>query len=284
VREEAPWLRRFPLRTPTLPPATHTNVYALGEGALLLVDPASPYEEEQRRLDAFLDELAAAGHRPVAALLTHHHLDHISGAGALAARGVPLWAHPLTAERVRGRGLTVARLLEDGERLPFGPGLLCLHTPGHAPGHLCLLDEAGGHAVVGDMVASSGTIVIDPDDDGDMGEYLRQLGRLRRLQTAAPLRLWPAHGASVADGAALLDFYVRHRLEREAKVVRALEQAAEAGGGTVAALVLHAYDDVPPQIHPLAARSLRAHLDKLAADGRAAVDGEGRWRLRPATA
>ena len=83
---EAPWIRRVPVRTPTLPPATHTNVYVVGEGDLVVVDPASPYPEEQLALDTYLEERAAAGERVIEVLLTHHHVDHVSGAAHLAAR------------------------------------------------------------------------------------------------------------------------------------------------------------------------------------------------------
>src|SRR5438270_12068146 len=81
--EAAPWLRRFPVRTPTLPPATHTNVYVIGEGGLLVVDPASPYPEEQARLSRYLGELREQGHEVRALLCTHHHFDHVAGVQAL---------------------------------------------------------------------------------------------------------------------------------------------------------------------------------------------------------
>lgn len=278
VQQEAPWLRRFPVRTPTLPPATHTNVYVIGEGSLLVVDPASPYPDEQARLLSYLGGLSRSGHRVTAILLTHHHYDHIAGAGALQRLlhgSVPILAHGATRRRLPlhdrpGGPIAVTRLVSEAEDLPYGPaGVRVLHTPGHAAGHVCLLDLSEGGVVVGDMVASSGTILIDPDDEGDMRLYLHSLGRLRGLM---PRRLWPAHGASVADGAGILDFYVRHRLEREARVVAALDT----GPGTLQELVPRAYPDVPVALHPLAARSLLAHLRKLQGERRATESG-GQW-------
>lgn len=283
VRPEAPWLRRLPLRSPTLAPATHTNTYLIGEGELLVVDPASPYPEEQQRLVAALDALAAQGCRVAALFLTHHHGDHCGGVNALrqalAERGsdAPLLAHSITARRVGRRRLQVDQWLDEGATLPFGPqGLTVLHTPGHAPGHLCLHDRAAGALVVGDMVASVGTIVIDPEDDGDMAAYLEQLARLQALAGAGARRLWPAHGASVEDGVALLGFYQAHRLQREGKIVAAL--AAAGPRAPLAVLLARAYDDVPEFLHPLAERALLAHLIKLVREGRV-VGADQRYSL-----
>jgi glyoxylase-like metal-dependent hydrolase (beta-lactamase superfamily II) len=261
---QAPWLRRLPVRTPTLPPATHTNVYVVGEERLLVVDPASPWPEEQAALDRFLDELPG---RVEAIALTHHHLDHVSGAGHLARRlGVPIAAHAETARRLDGR-LAIDRPLDEGQRLPYGPaGLLVLHTPGHAPGHVVLIDEHSGSVIAGDMVASIGTIIIDPPD-GDMAVYLASLERLRTL---AARRLLPAHGDPIDDPERLLSFYIAHRLEREARVVAALA----AGAAPVDELVPRAYPDVAPALYPLAARSLLAHLIKLRDEGRAIDNGD----------
>jgi glyoxylase-like metal-dependent hydrolase (beta-lactamase superfamily II) len=263
----APWIRIASVRTPTLPPATHTNVYILGRDRLAVVDPASPYEDEQGRLDTALDGL---GGQVEEIILTHHHVDHVSGAAHLAARlGVGVAAHAETAARVAGR-VRVTRLLAEGDRLPYGPGFQVLHTPGHAPGHICLWD--GSAVVAGDMVASVGTIIVEPDDGGDMRVYLESLRRLRGLNAKV---LLPSHGPPITDANGKLDFYVHHRLEREARVVAALRPEPQ----TVAELVPPAYPDVAPAIYPLAARSLLAHLYKLEADGRAARDADGCWRV-----
>jgi glyoxylase-like metal-dependent hydrolase (beta-lactamase superfamily II) len=264
-------IRVLPVRTPTLPPATHTNVYILGHGRLALVDPASPYDDEQARLDAAVDELQRQGERVVEVVLTHHHVDHVSGAAHVAARlGVGVAAHAVTATRLKGR-LEVTRLIGDGERLE--QGLRAMWTPGHAPGHLCFVDERSRAVVAGDMVASVGTIIVEPDDGGDMRVYLDSLRALRALDASV---LLPAHGPPIRDANGKLDFYVAHRLEREARVLAALGDVPRA----VAELVPPAYPDVPPAIYPLAARSLLAHLLKLEAEGRAVRDGD-RWRLGP---
>jgi len=268
----APWIRVLPLRTPTLPPATRTNCYIVGEASrAVAIDPATPYADEQARLDAYL---TAEGIRLEAVVLTHHHVDHVGDAARLSARhGVPVLAHRETAARVAGR-VQVSRTLDDGERLDVGPkGLRALFTPGHAPGHLCFVDAAAGAIVAGDMVASVGTIIIEPDDAGDMRQYLDSLRLLRGEVDAGATTLLPAHGPPIADGGARLDFYVAHRLQREARVAAALGDAP----ATPAELVPAAYPDVAAALYPLAARSLLAHLYKLEHEGRARRHADGRW-------
>jgi glyoxylase-like metal-dependent hydrolase (beta-lactamase superfamily II) len=268
--EVAPGVTWFAARTPTLPPATHTNSYALGDREVLLVEPATPFDDERDAWLGWARGLAAAGRELVAIFCTHHHPDHVGGADFFARElGLPLWAHEATRARVEAH---VARTLDDGEVIALGSQRWrCLHTPGHAPGHLCLHEPALGVLVVGDMVASEGTIVIDPFD-GDMAEYLRQLERLAAL--GAKLAL-PAHGRPIDEPARLFRHYVAHRLAREGKVAAALERFP-AGAG-LDELVPIAYDDTPSFLWPIARLSLEAHLVKLGRDGRAA-EAAGRWR------
>jgi glyoxylase-like metal-dependent hydrolase (beta-lactamase superfamily II) len=274
VREIEPGVGVFPVRTPTLPPATHTNCYLVGADEVVVIDPASPYAEEQAALDAALADLAGQGRRIVEIWLTHHHGDHVGGAAHLAARlGVPVAAHPVTAALV-SPGISVARPLADGETMALAGEpvrrLRPVFTPGHAPGHLCFLEETTGFLVAGDMVAGIGTILIDPDE-GDMRLYLASLERMKAL---APRALLPAHGDVIEDSAGKLDLYIRHRLWREARVHDALSAR---GAATAAELVPPAYSDVPAELYPLAERSLIAHLHKLAADGKCARQGD-LWR------
>jgi glyoxylase-like metal-dependent hydrolase (beta-lactamase superfamily II) len=176
----APGVQSFAARTPTLPPATHTNSYALGERDVLLVEPATPYDDERREWLEWARGLASNGRGIVGLFVTHHHVDHVGGTAFLAsALGIPVWAHAETAARLPH--VEVDRLLSEGQSItldgPTSQRWEVLHTPGHAPGHLCLHEPELGHVVVGDMVASVGTILIAPGD-GDMREYLTQLERL----------------------------------------------------------------------------------------------------------
>lgn len=276
VWDLAPGIALTPLRTLTLPPATHTNCYLIGSGDVVVIDPGSPDSMENPVLEHSIATLAERGRKVREIWLTHHHLDHVSGAATLAERlGVPIAAHPATAERLSAH-VRVDRMLQDGDviELDGEPSrrLRAVFTPGHAPGHLCFVEQTTGFAAVGDMVAGVGTILIDPDE-GDMAQYLDSLRLLRRL---APAVMLPAHGSAITAVAAKLDHYVSHRLWREQRVVEAVEAH---GPGTPADFVPRAYDDVPKAVHGLAERSLRAHLHKLLADEIVAVDS-GRWRLK----
>ena len=257
----APGIRVLALRTPTLPPAAHTNVYLVGPeaGPVAVVDPGSPYPDQQAILDRVLATVP-----PAAVLLTHHHGDHVGGAAGLAARwSIPIAAHAATARRLAGR-VAVTQTIEDGE---IAYGATAIFTPGHAEGHLCF--AVGDATIAGDMVAGVGTILIDPSE-GDMAVYLASLERLLARPQAA---LLPAHGPAIPDGHGKLSEYLAHRRMRESMVIAALRAAPR----TLGDLVAEAYRDTPRALWPLAERSLLAHLVKLTGEHRAVDRGDGSW-------
>ncbi len=266
-------IRTLPLRTPTLPPATHTNTYLAGHERLMIFDPATYDSAERERLTTLLELIDL----PVEAIvLTHHHPDHMGSAQWLSDRlNVPVLGHPKTAELLQGQ-VNVQGTLQEGDLLDLGVddagrpfSLRALFTPGHAPGHLCFMDTRPGNRamIVGDMIAAIGSIIIDPSE-GDMAEYLRQLRRLRQMEHSI---LLPAHGPPVLNGHKKLDQYIEHRLMREQKVLTALRSAGE---GSAFDLLPQAYDDTPAALYPLAARACLAHLLKLVEDGAATQSGD----------
>lgn len=239
-------LRCLPLRSPTLPPATHTNCYLLGpDDALVVVDPASPYAHEQARLQA---EIEATG-QVAAILLTHHHHDHIGGVEALRSWcSTPVLAHPLTADRVP---FAVDRQVSEGEVIG---GFTLLHTPGHATGHLVLWNPKTRDLVAGDMVAGEGTIVLEPPE-GDLEDYLQSLERLGRLGAE---RVHPAHGPVLDSG--VFPHYIEHRNARSQQIRQALSATPQSPMDLV---TLVYGDTIPRAVYPLAARQVLCHLQWL---------------------
>lgn len=264
----------FPVRTKTLPPATHTNCYLVGSQEFVIIDPASADEEEQAALASCIDDLLGEGRTPREIILTHLHPDHVGGVGALVKHlkgRVPVAAHRLTAEALEG-SISVNRLIEDEEliELEGSPRLIlrALHTPGHARGHLCFYEEATGALLTGDNIVGLGSVLIDPPE-GNMRDYLRSLERLLTLPHLTVL--FGAHGPAIGSPRAKIEEYIAHRREREANILAAVRQ----GACEPDEIVARVYTDVHPKAHALARRAVLAHLEKLEADNLIAKRDDG---------
>jgi glyoxylase-like metal-dependent hydrolase (beta-lactamase superfamily II) len=135
-----------------------------------------------------------------------------------------------------------------------------LHTPGHARGHLCFLEESQRSLLCGDMISGVSMIVVDPPE-GDMDDYLGSLARLAALR---PGTLFPGHGPAIKNGLDKLREYIDHRLWREGRIL----EAWSAGKRRPAEMLPTVYDDVPQQAWPIAERQILAHMDRLRRQGR----------------
>lgn len=243
-----------------------TNQYLLGDGRLTMIDAALGAGPNLDLVEAELDRLGATIDT---ILLTHIHPDHLGGAVELAARfGARLGMH---RSRRGYAGIEPDFVYQDGDEIAWQGGRLrVVHTPGHESGHCCFHEPARRWLFTGDHVVGAGTVVIMPPD-GDMAAYVDSLRRLLALSSRI---LLGGHGPAVADPAAKIQEYIDHRLERERQVVDCLD----AGLSTIAAIVDRIYVDVPTLLHPVAAKSVEAHLLKLEHEGRVQRTSAGEWR------
>ena len=255
---------------PSLMTGPGTNTFVVADdavGEVVVIDPGPDMPEHLRHIAH-----AVARHGMARAILvTHGHPDHAEGAAALRdLLGVPVYAWSREGVPAMDHPLADDAIIPVGRRQ-----LKALYTPGHRFDHLCFLLEDAGAIFAGDLIAGVGTVVIAPPE-GDLLEYMASLRRLRALEARLIL---PAHGPTLDNPQAVLDYYISHREEREQQVLASLA----AGPQTVVEIVRVIYADVNPDLHPVAAQSVLAHLYKLEHEQcirrEVGADGEERWSL-----
>ena len=253
----SPLVRRIVAPNPSLFTGAGTNTYLVGIDEVAVIDPGpADVAHAEGVVGASMSE------RVRWVLLTHTHPDHWPAAvrikemtGAeIAAFGKP--------PKCDG-DVPVDRVLSDGDVIEGTEfGLEVIHTPGHAPNHVCFMLEEERVLFSGDHVLQGTTTVVVPESGGDMKAYLASLDRLRKLRRIA--RICPGHGDVIEEPKALLDEYVAHRRMRERQIMKELRS----GPARIPDLVARIYVDTPAGLHDLAAKQVHAHLLKLKAEGK----------------
>jgi len=267
AEELAPGVRRLIAPNKSVMTGPGTNTYLLGKDEIGVIDPGPDIDVHIERIQE------VAGGNIAWILVTHTHPDHSPAASKLAAAtGGELLGCPAPHGRHQDQTFIPARIPQDGDVFEAAEfSLRIVHTPGHASNHLCYLHVGLNWLFTGDHIINGSTVVIDPPD-GNMGDYIRSLERLKNIQIAA---IAPGHGAVIDDPYAVIDWHIAHRLEREAKVVAALNRCPNS---TSRELVTEVYQDVDEKLHELAEHSLLAHLIHLEEECRAAMQ-RGRWKI-----
>jgi glyoxylase-like metal-dependent hydrolase (beta-lactamase superfamily II)/ADP-ribose pyrophosphatase YjhB (NUDIX family) len=266
---DVPWvepiagLRILLVRSNTLPPAEHTNVFWFGGNGSprVLIDPAPADRAELERLcrsiDAFGVDLV---------FLTHHHPDHREFADEIARRyRVPLGLSADSHERIVGKagaryfeGLDV-RIYGEGDELTRWQDetVRLWAVPGHDEGQLAPMPESRTWCIVGDLIQGIGTVVIAPPE-GDMRKYFASL---KRIIAFDPAVIIPSHGLALG-GTHYLQAALRHREEREAQI-----RVRHEAGLSEENILAEIYRGIDPRLLPLARLNIRSHLAKLRGDG-----------------
>ncbi|MFB6072303.1 MAG: MBL fold metallo-hydrolase [Halobacterium sp.] len=243
---------RYPVSVDTRAPRGETNAYVLADA--VLVDPAG----RTPALDAAAESVDHVA-------VTHAHPDHVGAVAAYARDSdATVWAHAAFADRFeRETGVAPDRVFRPGDRIG-DTGVAVLGTPGHAPDHVAF--AAGGEAVVGDLAFADGSVFVG-DRDGDLRAYLCSL---RRLALREFEYIHPGHGPRIDAPRGRLHELYFHRRDRERRVLAAVADGRE----TVDGILEHAYDKDLAGVRDLAASAVRAHLEKLAVEGRVTWDGD----------
>ena len=232
-------------------PGTNTWVLDDGQGTVVVIDPG-PVDSKHAR--AIVEKV---GDRDLSAVLvTHTHIDHAPLANPLARDfDVPSVGHqpgPHFEPDIR---------LLDGAVFDVGVlSIEVIHTPGHSDDHLCFRAEDA--LFTGDHIMGGSSVMVE-----EMGPYLSSLERLRGTGLS---RLHPGHGDEMGDPDKVIDWYLAHRRQRHEQIYEAIRS----GTRTVQDIVERVYTDVDSSLHPLAARSVSAHIKLLSEEGRIAFEGD----------
>ena len=256
ARALSPLVRRIVAPNPGMMTGPGTNTYLVGIDEIAVIDPGP---DDPSHLDAIA---GCGGDRIRWIVCTHTHLDHSPGAAGLKARtGAEVLAYDSRD------GLEIDTKIRDGGRIEATEfRLRAVHTPGHASNHLCYVLEEEHVLFSGDHIMEGSTVVISPPD-GNMAQYLDSLAKVRAIRLKA---IAPGHGRLIEDPKAAIDAYVEHRLAREQQI---LDLVTESGTTKIDDLVEVIYADINPDLHPVARKTVHAHLIKLAKEGK--VKGRG---------
>jgi glyoxylase-like metal-dependent hydrolase (beta-lactamase superfamily II) len=254
----SPLVRRIVAPNPGPFTGPGTNTYLVGIDEVAVIDPGP---DDPRHIDAIIG--ASMRERVRWVLLTHTHPDHAPGTAALVqATGAEVLAFTRRADK--DAAVVVDRSIDDGDTIEGTEfGLEVLHTPGHAPNHLCFLLEEERVLFTGDTVLDGMYSTISPKGGGDMAVYLATLARLEKLRLT---RLCPGHGDVIDDPRARIQQYLAHRADRERQILEALR----GGPSRISELVKSIYADqgLPEALLDAAASQVHAHLVKLKAEGK----------------
>lgn len=218
-------LMQFMPLSNTLPPATRTNAFLIGDDGSpkIIVDP-SPKDKEE--LEKFIK--AIEPYKVTHIFITHHHGDHHEFAPELARRfNLPLYMSKLTYEYINlKRGETYLQetdiqFVSHGDVLTKtrGHDVLVYEVPGHDLGQLALYPKDLSWFIAGDLFQGIGSVVVG----GEQASMTKYFETLNNVITLAPFCVVPSHGIALG-GTDILQKNLEHRKFRESQVEKLLKK------------------------------------------------------------
>lgn len=243
----------------TLPPASRTNAFLIGDDVKILVDPSPKDQEEYRKLN---NTLALWGVDKI--LLTHHHPDHYEMADDLAREHqIPVMLSSDTFNRISQNGSQFFdgisyELIKEGDKVTewLGNDVLIMEIPGHDEGQVALYSKDLSWFLAGDLFQGVGTVVIG-GEEGDMAKYFATLERVINL---SPKVVFPSHGIGLG-GTSILEKTLEHRKMREAQIL-----SLHTEGHLPEDILKIVYKDIDERLWPYALENIKKHLHKLRAE------------------
>lgn len=279
-QEYPPGVLVVPMNSMTLKPFKKTNLVVFApdgysnscsdnanfdiHGDALIVDPGCHF-----RVHDQLTKIVSSLPQKLVVFVTHHHRDHIEGLSAIQKcnPSAILIAHEATIRRI-GKGAIGFKCFN-----VHGSSTLCIggqefrviSAPGHTDGHMALLHSMTNALIVGDHCVGQGSSVLDATAGGNLKDYFETTHQLLELCSHIII---PMHGQPNLWPTNLLCGYVKHRKQREAKVLKAVEDGAR----TLYEVVSKAYADVNYTMWIAAASNVKLHVEHLAYQKKLPVD------------
>lgn len=245
----------------TLPPATRTNAFLIGdEGSpRVLVDPSPKDDAEYEK---FKNTLSLFGVDKI--LLTHHHPDHYERSNKLALElKVPVLLSSYTFDQILKvqpdyfNGIKT-QFVKEGEKLTrwLNREVLIMEIPGHDEGQIALYPEDLSWFLAGDLFQGIGTVVIG-GEEGNMQKYFNTL---EKIISMSPKVVFPSHGIGLG-GTSILEKTLEHRKLREKQIL-----ALHLEGLRPEEMLGKIYAEVNRDLWPYALENIHKHLQKLRAE------------------